>query len=336
LTFQRQTWEQSPEYAKTQDYVQSIVDGKDASKNTGSDRAHAASYLEQLRVVTGRAFTNYWRDSDYVLGKIQLNIWMGLLNGLTFIQLSNNLVDSRGRMFSIFVGVITGPVLSLQIEPRFVILRDQFLARENESRVYHWSVFVISALVVEIPFTLLGGLIYWLLWYYMVGYFYISTRAGYAFLMYELYSLFVASLAQLTAAIFPTALAAQVANGFIWLVVNTFNGPLSPPPLTPTGWRWFYNISPLFYFIDGIASNAMHALEIQCGPSEISVFRAPPSETCEQYTSQFFNMSSASGYLINPTATGQCEYCSYSNGDQYVSLSPFPQRVQKKFCDANT
>jgi ABC-type multidrug transport system permease subunit len=254
---------------------------------------------------------------------------MGLMNGLTFLQLSNSLVDSRGRMFSIFVGVITGPVLSLQIEPRFIILRDQFLARENESRVYHWSVFVIGALVVEIPFTLLGGLIYWLLWYYMVGYFYISTRAGYAFLMYELYSLFVASLAQLTAAIFPTVLAAQVATGFIWLVVNTFNGPLSPPPLTPTGWRWFYNISPLFYFIEGIGSNAMHALQIQCDPSEISVFRAPASETCEAYASQFFNMSSASGYIINPTATGQCEYCSYSNGDQYVSLSPFPQHVHK-------
>lgn len=290
-----------------------------------SDGAHAAYYLEQLQVVTQRAFTNYWRDSDYVLGKIQLNIWMGLMNGLTFLQLSNNLTDSRGRMFSIFVGVITGPVLSLQIEPRFIILRDQFLARENESRVYHWSVFTISALVVEIPFTLLGGLVYWLLWYYMVGYFTISTRAGYAFLMYELYSLFVASLAQFTAAIFPTTLAAQVATGFVWLVVNTFNGPLSPPPLTPRGWRWFYNISPLYYFIEGIGTNALHALNITCQNSELSVFNAPSSETCGSYAAAFFSQSNSTGYLVDASATGQCEYCSYANGDQYVSsLFPLP------------
>ncbi|RDH19485.1 ATP-binding cassette transporter [Aspergillus niger ATCC 13496] len=206
-----QTWQQSPEYASTQKQLQHFLQSQEGNAlfSSGSDRAYAASYLEQIRVVTQRAFANYWRDSDYVLGKIQLNVWMGLMNGLTFLQLSNDLTDSRGRMFSIFVGVITGPVLSLQIEPRFILLRDQFLSRENESRVYHWSVFTVTALLVEIPFTLLGGLIYWVLWYYMVGYFTISTRAGYAFLMYELYSLFVASIAQLTAALFPTVLAAQ-------------------------------------------------------------------------------------------------------------------------------
>ncbi|KAJ5719105.1 P-loop containing nucleoside triphosphate hydrolase protein [Penicillium malachiteum] len=318
-----QIWQDSPEFGATKEKIQHLLKQKDAVASAGSDRAYAASFLEQLRVVTQRAFTNYWRDSDYVLGKIQLNIWMGLMNGLTFLQLSNNLTDSRGRMFSIFVGVITGTVLSLQIEPRFIILRDQFLARENESRVYHWTVFTISALLVEIPYTLLGGLIYWLLWYYMVGYFTISTRAGYAFLMYELYSLFVASLAQFTAAIFPTTLAAQVATGFVWLVVNTFNGPLSPPPLTPRGWRWFYNISPLYYFIEGIGTNAMHALDITCRSSELSVFNSPSSERCGSYAAAFFSQSNSTGYLVDDSATGQCEYCSYANGDEYVKQYDF-------------
>ncbi|KAJ5629998.1 ATP-binding cassette transporter [Penicillium herquei] len=318
-----QIWQESPEFGATKEQIQRLLKKKDEIAFAESDRAYAAPYLEQLRVVTQRAFTNYWRDSDYALGKIQLNIWMGLMNGLTFLQLSSDLTDSRGRMFSIFVGVITGPVLSLQIEPRFIILRDQFLARENESRVYHWSVFTISALLVEIPYTLLGGLIYWLLWYYMVGYFTISTRAGYAFLMYELYSLFVASLAQLTAAIFPTTQAAQVATGFVWLVVNTFNGPLSPPPLTPRGWRWFYNISPLYYFIEGIGTNAMHALDITCRSSELSVFNAPSSETCGSYAAAFFSQSNSTGYLVDENATGQCEYCSYATGDEYVKQYDF-------------
>ncbi|KAE8373888.1 hypothetical protein BDV26DRAFT_300713 [Aspergillus bertholletiae] len=292
-------FQQSPEYGSTQEQLQKLLQVQEVkeSSSSESDRTYAASYLDQLRI---------------------LNIWMGLMNGLTFLQLSNDLTDARGRMFSIFVGVITGPVLSLQIEPRFILLREQFLARENESRVYHWSIFTISALLVEIPFTLLGGLIYWLLWYYMVGYLTVSTRAGSAFLMYELYSLFVASLAQLTASLFPTVLAAQVATGFIWLVVNTFNGPLSPPPLSPRGWWWFYNISPLFYFIERIGTNAMHALQITRRNSELTTFQAPAGETYASYTAEFFGLANSTGYLVDVNATRLCEYCAYADGDEYV------------------
>jgi ABC-type multidrug transport system permease subunit len=69
--------------------------------------------------------------------------------------------------------------------------------------------------------------------------------------------------------------AAQVATGFVWLMVNTFNGPLSPPPLTPTGWRWFYNVLPLFYFVESLSTNTMHGLDIVCSGLDISVFHAP-------------------------------------------------------------
>ncbi|KAI1387801.1 ATP-binding cassette transporter [Hypoxylon trugodes] len=323
------TWLQSPEYQATQKRLNEIVSGG-ASSSEKEDRqdghegmVYAASIPEQLRVVLGRAFLNYWRDPDYVIGKMQLNVWMGLINGLSFLQLSNSMTDSRNHMFSIFVGIITGPVLTLQIEPRFITFRDQFLAREKESRVYHWSVFVVSAFLVEIPFTMVGGLLYWLLWYYMAGFFYSSERAGYAFLMYELYHIFVASVSQLISSVFPTIGAAQIATGFVWLMVNTFNGPLSPPPLTPRGWRWFYNVSPLFYFVEGIATNAMHGLEIRCTESEISVFNVPDNQTCAEYAASFFNSSLSQGYLVDGGATGSCAYCPFANGDEYVKQYDF-------------
>ncbi|KAI8957433.1 ATP-binding cassette transporter [Daldinia sp. FL1419] len=320
-----ETWLQSPEYQAAQHRLGEILSGDTQSNN--EEDAHSTTFaappLEQIRVVLHRAILNYWRDPDYVLGKVQLNIWMGLINGLTFLQLSNSMTDSRNRMFSIFVSIITGPVLALQIEPRFITLRDQFLAREKESHVYHWSVFFLSAVVVEIPFTLIGGLIYWLLWYYMTGYFYSSERAGYAFLMYELYHVFTASVAQLISSIFPTVGAAHIANGFVWLMINTFNGPLSPPPLTPRGWQWFYNVSPLYYFVESLATNAMHGREIMCSESEMSIFRAPVNQTCGQYAASFFNSASAQGYLIDENATGDCAYCPYANGDEYVKQYDF-------------
>ncbi|KAI0449071.1 ATP-binding cassette transporter [Xylaria acuta] len=323
-------WSQSGECKATQQRLEKILSGQvSASQEKNEDAGdedgttYAGSPLEQIRVVVRRAFLNYWRDPDYVIGKMQLNIFMGLVNALTFLQLGDNLTDSRNRIFSIFIGIITGPVLTLQIEPRFILLRDQFLAREKESRVYHWSVFTLSAFIVEIPFTLIGALIYWLLWYYSAGYFYASERAGYAFIMYELYHIFVASIACLIASVFPTVNGAQVATGFVWLIINTFNGPLSPPPLTPTGWRWFYNVSPLFYFVESLSTNAMHGLDIQCSKSELSVFHAPMGQTCGEYAEAFFNSPSGRGYLVDPGAMGNCSYCPYANGDEYVTQYDF-------------
>ncbi|XDG05995.1 hypothetical protein ABKA04_005610 [Annulohypoxylon sp. FPYF3050] len=301
-------WLQSPEHEAAQQSLKGIIstagsDYSDDKTNTDQDAlTYATSPWEQLRVVLRRAFLNYWRDPDY---------------------LSDSMDDARNRLFSIFIGIITGPVLTLQIEPRFTTFRDQFLAREKESHVYHWSVFILSTFLVEIPFTLVGGLLYWLLWYYMAGYFYSSERAGYAFLMYELYQIFVASIAQLISSVFPTLSGAQVATGFVWLMINTFNGPLSPPPLTPKGWRWFYNVSPTFYFVEGIATNAMHGLDIRCSESEISKFRVPGNQTCGEYTAAFFDSSDAQGYLLNATATSDCAYCPYANGDEYLKQYDF-------------
>lgn len=289
---------------------------------------YAALLWTQLRMVTARAFTNYWRDPDYVLGNLQLNLWMALMNGLTFLQLGHSLTDARNHVFSLFVAVITGPVISLAAMPRFVGLRDQFLAREKESNTYRWQVFVASAAAVEIPWALLGAVVYWVLWYYSVGFPYAAGRAAYAFLMYMLYTVFVAGLSQFTSACFPTVAAAQVANGFIWLIVNTFNGPLSPPPLTPRGWRWIYNVSPLYYFIDGMASDAVHDQRITCSSAETSLFFAPDGVTCGDYAAAYFAQPNSTGYLVDPSATSQCEYCQFSVGDEFVSTTSLSCQTQ--------
>ncbi|EKG18849.1 ABC-2 type transporter [Macrophomina phaseolina MS6] len=327
-------WEKSAERAQLQRTLNGGLSGSsgESSKANSTDNGseavvseeedpnkYAASLGTQLRVVTARAFTNYWRDPDYVLGNLQLNLWMALMNGLTFLQLGSSLTDARNHVFSLFVAVITGPVISLAAMPRFVGLRDQFLAREKDANTYRWQVFVASAAAVELPWALLGAVVYWILWYYSVGFPYAAGRAAYAFLMYILYTVFVAGLSQFTTACFPTVAAAQVANGFIWLIVNTFNGPLSPPPLTPRGWRWIYNVSPLYYFIDGMASNVVHDQKITCTSAETSAFFAPDGVTCGDYAASYFSFPNATGYLVDPSAIGQCEYCQFSVGDEFVS-----------------
>lgn len=44
--------------------------------------------------------------------------------------------------------------LSQQLQPKFLGLRQLFEARENASKMYSWPIFVITAIIVEIPFNI--------------------------------------------------------------------------------------------------------------------------------------------------------------------------------------
>ena len=287
---------------------------------------YAASFLHQYRVIQTRAFINYWREPNYAVSKVLMNLFNALLNGLTFLQLANSVRDARSQIFSLFVALITAPPQMIQLEPRFAALRTIFMTREKSNNTYHWSVFVISAIVVEIPYALFSALVYWILWYYTVGYSYSSSRAAYAWFFYELYALFYTSLGQGIASVMPTMLGALMMTPFIYLVVNTFAGPLSPPPVTPAGWRWFFNIMPQFYLTEAMTTDFSHAMPIRCLPDEVSTFFPPANQTCGEYAASF--LSSSAGYISNLSSTNQCQYCPYATGDQYVSNTLPPLVMQ--------
>lgn len=289
-------------------------------------RLHAESKFAvplytQLSTTMRRTWFYYWRDPDYFVSKLMMNVANALLNGLTFLNSGSNERGAYNRIFSAFMSLIVGPPLGLQTIPRFITLRDIFTLREKASLTYSWLCFVVPAILIEIPYAFLTSLVYWLLWYFPVGYFTEPTRAGYSFLMYQLFSVFAHSLAQLCAALMPSLNASFTANGFFFMFVNLFSGTLSPKPLTPTGWRWYYNVSPLFYLAEGTTTDMLYGLDISCDVSETSTFEAPAGTACQEYAAEF--LVSATGYLLNPNATSDCQYCRYANGQSYVSLAPF-------------
>ena len=282
------------------------------------DRTYATPFYVQLSVILRRTWLYYWREPDYWTSKLFLNLGNSLLNSMTYLQSGPTQRGAYNRVFSAFMALIVGPTLGLQVEPRFTALRDIFIHREKASLTYQWPVFVLAAIIIELPYAFIASLVYWLLWYFPVGYFYAPARAGYSFLMYELFTVFATSLAQLCAATMPNLSSTFMANGFFFMFCNTFAGTLSPKPVTPKGWKWYYNVSPLFYFGEGITTNVLQSLKITCASSETSVFEAPSGMTCGAYASSF--LQTATGYLLNPDSTENCEYCRYKDGQSYVSL----------------
>ncbi|KAI0023474.1 ABC transporter PeaB1 [Xylariomycetidae sp. FL0641] len=311
-------WSASDECASRNTHREKVVgEGAGARSTLQTERTYAVPLYAQFMITMRRTWLYYWRDPDYFVSKLLMNVGNALLNGLTYLNSGNNEIGAYNRIFSAFMSLIVGPPLGLQIQPRFVELRDIFTLREKASLSYSWLCFVLPAILIELPYAFVTSTVYWLLWYYPVGYFTDSTRAGYSFLMYQLFSVFAHSLAQLCAALMPSLNAAFTANGFFFMFVNLFSGTLSPKPLTPSGWKWYYKVSPLFYMAEGATSNMLHDLEIHCDASETSVFQPSNGTSCISYAAEF--LDTATGYLLNPDATSECQYCRYKDGQSYYA-----------------
>ena len=298
---------------------------------TRYDQTYATSFFVQLRVILHRTWLFYWREPDYGTSKLLMNIGNSLLNSLTYLQSPSTQRGAYNRVFSAFMALIVGPPLGLQVEPRFAALQDIFLHREKTSLTYRWVVFVVAAIIVELPYAILTSLVYWLLWYFPVGYDAASERAGYSLLMYELFAVFATSLAQLCAAMMPNLTSTFAANGFFFMFCNTFAGTLSPKPVTPSGWRWYYNVSPLFYFGEGMTTDVLQGLPISCDRGEAVIFEPPAGSICAAYAKDF--LLGATGYLMNPESNSSCQYCRYKDGQSYVSavchhfVIPYEERL---------
>jgi ABC-type multidrug transport system permease subunit len=86
------------------------------------------------------------------------------------------------------------------ISMRFIMNRDIWLAREGPSGVYNWIAFSTAQIVSEIPYTVIGGVIFYALYYFMVG-LPLGFAAGYSFLMFFMFFLFATSWGQWIAAL---------------------------------------------------------------------------------------------------------------------------------------
>jgi len=63
-------------------------------------------------------------------------------------------------------------------------------------------------------------------------------------------------------------------------------------------------------------SNVLHLVTITCSESEINIFQPPANTTCGAFIAPF--LAHGPGTIYNPSATENCEYCRYDQGDEYL------------------
>ncbi|KAE8351305.1 ABC-2 type transporter-domain-containing protein [Aspergillus coremiiformis] len=316
-------WNESPEHTQVLAELDRLHylqggDSNSPAEEEGNNNEFAMPLYSQLYHVLHRVFQQYLRQPEYIFSKFILGIVSGLFIGFSFWKTNNTQQGFQNSLFSIFLLCTIFNTLVNQIMPKFVAQRALYEVRERPSRVYSWKVFILSQVIVEVPFQIGLGICSWASFYWSVfGADQDSERRALIMLFIVQFFVYSASMAQfVVCAIGEPALASMLATLMFGLSF-IFSGVMQPPPALPGFWIFMYRVSPFTYYIGGIGSTALHGRPVQCSSAELSVFDPPEGQTCDNYMANYIDQ--AGGQLDNANATSGCQYCSMDSADQYLA-----------------
>jgi ATP-binding cassette subfamily G (WHITE) protein 2 (PDR) len=204
--------------------------------------------------------------------------------------------------------------------PKFVTQRSLYEVRERPSKSYSWAAFLISNIIVEIPYQIILGILVWASYYFPVyGAAQQPEQKGLMLLFIIQFFIFASTFADLVIASLPDAETAGTVATFAFSLTLTFNGVLQPPDALPGFWIFMYRVSPLTYLIAGMTGTGLQGRAVRCSSAELSVFNPPSGLSCASYLAPY--LQQAPGTLYNPMATSQCQYCPQSTADQVLARS---------------
>ncbi|KAJ2319326.1 ATP-binding cassette transporter snq2, partial [Coemansia sp. Cherry 401B] len=283
----------------------------------GADRTYARSVAYQTRLVFARMLLMQWRNTEYQLTRIALQVICAVVVGLAYLRLGDGLADMSNKMMALFFVAVLGILATNNVMPQY--LRDRRVyGRESSTNQYGWQAFGLSVVFAEWPFAVLANTLFVVILYWMVGLNPASDRVGYFYIVYIVFGFFSLSLGQMIASFsaneFIAALIAPIPGALLTLVA----GATTPYPSMPKFFSsWLYWLSPHRYLLEGLIANDLHGARVHCNPDELYTFEPPANSTCRDYAGDW--VKSAIGYIDNLDATSACKYCPYSVGDEFVS-----------------
>lgn len=325
-----ETWRESPEYRDVKAELQQLND--DAVnlpapvQDEQSFREHAAPFWTQFKEVTYRVFQQYWRNPTYIYSKTALCTFVALFIGFVFFRAPNTIQGLQNQTFAVFQLLTVFGQMVQQTMPHFVIQRSLYEVRERPSKVYSWPVFMLSQIIVEIPWNTLMAVIMYFGWYYPLG-LYRNTfedgatteRGALVFLLILAFLLFTCTFTHMIIAAFETAEAGGNVANILFTLCLIFCGVLARPGEFPQFWIFLYRVSPFTYLVSSLLSTSVGNTGIECAGKEFLNFDPPANETCMSYMAA--QIDAAGGYLKLGTEsnTVDCSYCPVADTNSYLA-----------------
>ncbi len=225
-------WASSPQYEERTQEIQSMISTRlnaPLSDRLKDDREYAMPLGTQVSAVVRRSFVNYWRDPDYMIGKFMLHIFTGLFNSFTFYHIGFESIDMQSRLFSIFMTLTISPPLIQQLQPKFLHFRNLYSSREKNSKIYSWFAMTTGAILVELPYSIVAGTLYFQCWWWpAIGHHASKLVSAYTWMMLMLFELYYVGFGQAIASFSANELLASLLVPIFFLFVVSFCGVVVP------------------------------------------------------------------------------------------------------------
>ena len=322
-----QVWRESEEKQVIRDtlaQMKSELKSKPVDNDPTALREFAEPFGVQLLAVTKRVFEQYWRTPSYLYSKVWLCAGSALFIGFSFWDSAISMQGLQNQLFSIFMLMTIFGNIVQQTMPHFVTQRALYEARERPSKAYSWRVFMLSNIIVELPWNTLMSVIIFFCFYYPIGMYrnaipdhQVHERGGLMWLLILAFLLFTSTFTDMVVAGIETAETAGNIAQLLFSLTLIFCGVLAGPSVLPGFWIFMYRVSPFTYLVDGMLSTGLANNDIVCSSIELVHFTPPSGQTCGQYLQDYIN--SAGGYITDPSATSNCSYCSFSTTNVYLA-----------------
>ena len=219
-------WSKSSEAERLQQEIARVYEeGRQRGVvETSRKSEYATTWGYQVLQLIQRDAYDHWRDPTYLFAKLILNIVGGLFIGFTFFQAVDTQQGTQNKVFALFMASILSVPLVGQIQVPFLNTRNVYEIRERPSRMYSWTALLTAQIAAEVPWNILGSGIFFLCWYWTVGF--DNSRAGYTYLMLGLvFPFYYTTIGFAVAAMAPNAEIANILFSLIFSFVLTLYVP---------------------------------------------------------------------------------------------------------------
>ncbi|KAJ5859609.1 hypothetical protein N7534_004886 [Penicillium rubens] len=323
-----QLWRNSPEFQKLQNFVSGLIQNAPSSSENQVQLAPSKSAKEfalplanQVVHVTTRHWISVWRNGAYNFSKLFKQIFFQLIVAFTFFKVGKDVNGLQNHALAFLIACWVIPALAADLQDIWFQKWAIFEARERNG-IYDYKALLIALIAVETPWQIVSFTLIFFCSYWTVGYANTASIGGFVYFMTLLLSLFGTGFCFLVAALFPNPTMAGYATSVFWVVLMMFNGIVTPQSVLNSFYRpWIIWADPMRYYFGAIVSSVLHNTEAVCKQKDFATFHPPSGQTCGEYMHNY--TSSNPGYLVDPSATSLCQYCPYSDGDDYSKTLGF-------------
>ncbi|KAJ6571794.1 putative ABC transporter [Mycena capillaripes] len=298
---------------------------EDAGDSAAGYESFAMPFSTQLWQCFKRVWIQYWRTPTYIYSKLTLVGLSSLFIGFTFYKAHNDQQGLQNQVFSIFMLLILFGNLAQQMMPLFVEQRSLYEARERPSKAYSWMAFMLSQILVELPWQMCAALICFVSWYYPIGMYrnaiaagQVKERGALMFLFISQFMLFASTFAQMLVAGSETAEAAGNIGNLLFSLTLLFCGVLAGPKVLGW-WVWMYRVSPFTYLVGGMLATGIANSEVICSSIEVLTVNPRANQNCSDYFAPYISL--AGGSVVNPSAMSGCQFCSLNETNVFLAAT---------------